>query len=53
MTAWLTVLTNLFSLAMDLWPIDRPESAPAAKEPMNAPQAVLDRAPSILRPARP
>jgi hypothetical protein len=32
MTAWLTVLTSVFSLAMDLWPVDGGEKKAFAHE---------------------
>lgn len=40
MTAWLTVLTSFFSIAMDLWPVER---QPTAVEPA--------RPPGVSRPA--
>jgi|GEM_PF-1801031 len=33
MTAWLTLLTSFFSLAMDLWPIDHPDGRARAPTP--------------------
>lgn len=52
MTAWLTLLTSFFSLAMDLWPVERVEHAskqtPSIERPNRAAPHV--RAPTVPNP---
>lgn len=51
MTAWLTVLTSFFSIAMDLWPVDRQPGdgerarPPSIQRPASAQQTSLDLPP--------
>ncbi|MGE0044119.1 MAG: hypothetical protein AB7J28_16475 [Hyphomonadaceae bacterium] len=48
MTAWLTVLTSLFALAMDLWPVRDHQLASAASGDRS--RAVVQQAPVARRP---
>jgi hypothetical protein len=49
MTAWLTILTSFFAIAMDLWPVDPPERrAPSAA--LSTEQAQPKRSPPEARP---
>lgn len=54
MTAWLTLLTSVFALVMDLWPVDRPPRETVTSEPARAEQngrAATGRAQVPARPA--
>lgn len=51
MTAWLTLLTSFFSLAMDLWPVDRVPSSHANAEPSHIQQT--ERPPSARQAQSP
>jgi hypothetical protein len=46
MTAWLTLLTSFFSLAMDLWPVDRVTRTPTTPSIEHMPRATLTTLPT-------